>query len=140
MNSRSKFLRFSSTAFIVLSILSLLYVSILAIFDPHAVMALVGVTLPNTDSISSIRGVYGGVGIAIVALLIRSLLTDVVAALRFLSLFWGAYAVSRLITILSDGPLGAFGTQWLTIETVFCLIALILLMQNKRLRRRPSQL
>lgn len=138
MKPASKFLRFSSRGFIVLSALSLLYVSILAIFDPQSVMDLVGVKLPNTDSISSIRGVYGGVGIAIVALLIRSLLTDVTGGLRFLSLFWGAYAVSRLITLLNDGPLGAFGTQWLMIESVFCLIATILLLQNIRLRRHAQ--
>ncbi|NML21120.1 DUF4345 domain-containing protein [Pseudoflavitalea sp. G-6-1-2] len=140
MNAGSKFLRFASKGFVVLSVLSLLYVSILAIFDPQSVMDLVGVKLPNTDSISSIRGVYGGVGVTIVALLIRYLLTDVVSALRFLSIFWGAYAISRLITMISDGPLGAFGMQWLMIESVFCLIAIVLLLQNKKLHRRPAQL
>ena len=39
--------------------------SLMALFDPQSVMDLVGVELGNTDALSSIRGVYGGVGVAI---------------------------------------------------------------------------
>ncbi|MGD1847560.1 MAG: DUF4345 family protein, partial [Salibacteraceae bacterium] len=43
--------------------------------------------------------------------------------LGFLILFWGAYAISRLITLIADGPLGDFGSQWLLMESVFCVLA-----------------
>jgi hypothetical protein len=36
------------------------------------------------------------------------------------------YAVSRAITILVDGPLGDFGTQWIITESILFIIAIIL--------------
>lgn len=42
----------------------------MAFGDPQAVMDLVLVKLDNTDAYSSIRGVYGGVGIAILGVLL----------------------------------------------------------------------
>jgi hypothetical protein len=122
-----KTIKIASRAFIILSCLSLLYVSLLAFVNPQAVMDLVNVTLPNNDAISSIRGIYGGVGLTIVTMLLYLAFADVKKGLIVLSMFWGLYAISRFITILVEGQLGAFGTQWLTIETVFCLIAVSLL-------------
>jgi len=87
----------------------------------------VQVKLDNTDAYSSIRGVYGGVGIAILGALLYLAFTDRKAALGFIALFWGMYAVSRLMTISMEGPLGAFGSQWLVIEGTLCLLALVLL-------------
>ena len=46
-------------------------------------------------------------------------------------LLWGFYALSRIITIFKDGDLGAFGTQWLIIESILFVIAVSLF----RLRR-----
>lgn len=130
--NKKRITHFSGKAFAWLSVASLGYVSILSLFDPHATMALVNVDLTNNDAISSIRGIYGGVGITIVISLIYLLIKDLSKALLFLSIFWGAYAASRLITILVDGALGAFGNQWLVIETVFCAIAVSLTMLNNR--------
>lgn len=127
------FIRISSQAFIVLCILSLGYVSILSLISPQATMDLVQVRLPNNDALSSIRGIYGGVGLVIIASLIYLFFDNVKKALLFMSAFWGAYALSRLITLLADGPLGDFGSQWLMIESVFCLIAIALcVMQPKQ--------
>jgi hypothetical protein len=53
-------------------------------------------------------------------------------SLALLGIFWGLYAVSRILTILADGSLGAFGNQWLAIEVVFCLTALMLRWFNKK--------
>jgi hypothetical protein len=39
-------------------------------------------------------------------------------------MFWGMYGFSRLITIIVEGKLGSFGTQWLIIEVCFSAIAL----------------
>lgn len=110
--------------YIGFSACSVLWVSIKALFDPQSVMDLVGVALPNTDAISSVRGVYGGVGITICLSLCYLLYYYPEKGAAFLSLFWGAYAFSRLVTLVSDGPLGDFGNQWLLIESCLSLLGL----------------
>lgn len=124
-----------SRGFIVLSALSFLYVSIMAFASPQAVMDLVQVKLPNTDAFSSIRGVYGGVGFTIVLTLGYLLIKSPAGGLRFLALIWGMYAISRLMTIPMEGPLGVFGSKWLGIESFFCITAVVLLLLQ---RRRPA--
>ena len=83
--------------------------------------------LPNPDAISSIRGIYGGMGLAITIGLVYLMLKHHRMALIFLALSWGLYAVSRIITHFVDGALGDFGSQWLLTESVLCALALILL-------------
>jgi nitrate reductase gamma subunit len=64
MNKLNKWVLFTRI-YLGVSLLSLLSVSMMALFDPQSVMDLVDVQLGNTDALSSIRGVYGGVGITI---------------------------------------------------------------------------
>lgn len=120
--------------FVFLSVLSLAYVALLAMVNPQAVMDLVGVTLPNTDAISSIRGIYGGVGITICIALVYLGWYHVKEGLLFLSLFWGSYAVSRFITSLVEGALGEFGNTWIVIEAFFCVTGIVLLLLNRKLK------
>ncbi len=120
-------LKFSSKGLILFSALSIAMVSAMAFDDPQAVMNLVGVQLPNNDAYSSIRGVYGGVGLTIFITLIYLAIKDYKKGLVFTSVLWGSYALSRLLTIAVEGSLGAFGNQWLMIESVLCLSSLILL-------------
>lgn len=120
--------------FVFLSVLSLAYVALLAMVSPQAVMDLVGVTLPNTDAISSIRGIYGGVGITICVALVYLGCYHVKEALLFLSLFWGSYAASRFITSLVEGALGEFGSTWIVIEAFFCVTGIVLLLLNRKLK------
>lgn len=124
--NKYKIINAASIVFILFSASSLLMVSLMAITNPQSVMDLVQVQLPNTDAYSSIRGIYGGVGLVIITQLIYLLVKDRKKALAFLSLFWGAYAASRLITIVAEGSLGAFGSQWLMIESVFCVLSVVL--------------
>ena len=131
MNTK-KILTITSKSFILLSALSLLSVSLMAFVSPQSVMSLVQVQLNNTDAFSSIRGVYGGVGLTLFITLVYLCFKDVQKGLAFLSMLWGLYALSRIITIFSEGELGAFGTQWLLIESVFFLIALTLFIANKK--------
>jgi hypothetical protein len=105
----------------------------MAFISPQAVMDLVQVKLSNTDAFSSIRGVYGGVGLTIFIWLLHTLKKDRQESLLFLSIFWGLYAASRIATLMVEGPLGAFGKQWLGIELVFCLLAVLLFSLNKRI-------
>lgn len=131
----NRFIRISSVVLILFSALSLLYVSLMAIVSPQAVMDLVHVTLPNNDAYSSIRGVYGGVGLTIVISLIYMAVKDAGKGLAFLSMLWGFYALSRLMTMASEGALGDFGKQWLTIESVLCLLSLTLLFLRQKQTR-----
>jgi len=127
-----KIVKLSSQAFILLSALSLLSVSIMAFASPQAVMDLVGVQLSNTDAFSSIRGVYGGVGLTLFISLLYLLRQNPQQGLVFLCLLWGFYALSRIITIYTEGALGAFGTQWLITEGIFFCIAASLLYFSKK--------
>lgn len=126
-----KSVRILSYMFVGISCLSLLYVSLMAWFSPRAVMALVNVSLDNNDALSSIRGVYGSVGLALVVLVILISRKDLRSSLLFLSIFWFLYALSRLVTLLVDGPLGEFGTNWLMIESVFGCLAMLLYFATK---------
>lgn len=122
----------TAQGFILLSALALLSVSIMAFSNPQSVMDLVGVRLTNTDAFSSIRGVYGGVGLTLFISLIYLMMNEVNKGLAFLALLWGSYALSRTVTIFTEGTLGAFGRQWLIIESVFFVIALLLLRTNRK--------
>lgn len=120
--------------YLLFSILAILAFSLMALFDPQYVMDFVGVKLSNNDAISSIRGVYGGVGLTICLTLAYLFLLHPEKGAAFLSVFWGSYAFSRLITLFSEGPLGDFGNQWMFLETLLALLGLALwyLLQSKR--------
>lgn len=135
-----KAITISSKIFIGFSIVSVGYVSILSLLDPKSTMEMVNTSLNNNDAISSIRGIYGGVGIVITSCLIYLLFKDLKKGLSFLSLFWGAYAISRIITIVIDGPLGDFGNQWLMIESVLFVFALSLVMLYKKSFQVPKNI
>ena len=128
----TKMLVFASKAFILLSALSLLSVSLMAFANPQSVMDLVHVQLNNTDAFSSIRGVYGGVGLALFISLLYLMVKDTQKGLLFLCLLWGFYALSRTITIFMEGALGDFGKQWLTIETLFFVVASVLFFLQRK--------
>jgi hypothetical protein len=127
-----KTITFVTKSFIVLSALSFLSVSLMAFNNPQSVMDLVNVRLQNNDAYSSIRGVYGGVGLALFISLIYCLKNNRKQGLGLLCLLWGFYSVSRIFTIYKEGALGSFGYQWLLIESLFFLISLILFQINKR--------
>lgn len=122
-----KILTLCSRIFIVFSGISLLSVSLMAFASPQSVMDLVQVSLPNTDAFSSIRGIYGGVGLTIFISLIYLSIKNPIQGVGFLVMLWGFYALSRIMTILIEGELGAFGSQWLMVETILFIIGLGLL-------------
>jgi hypothetical protein len=130
MNKQKVILVLSRT-FMGLSAVSMLMVSMMAFANPQAVMDLVHVKLNNTDAFSSIRGVYGGVGLCLFIGIVYMLWKEVKTGLIFLCMLWGFYALSRIITIYTEGSLGAFGTQWLKTESIFFVIALVLSILHK---------
>jgi hypothetical protein len=128
----SKSIILGSQGLVAISSLALLSVSIMAFLNPKDVMALVNVQLNNNDAISSIRGVYGGVGLTIVLSLTYLLINDLNKALIFLSMLWGFYALCRLLTLLIDGELGSFGKQWLFIESILFVLSILLLVLHQK--------
>jgi len=124
--NKQKMILVASRSFMALSALSMLSVSLMAFNDPQAMMDLVHVELNNNDAFSSIRGVYGGVGLTLFISIVYLLVKQVRTGLVFLCMLWGFYALSRLMTIVAEGDLGAFGTQWLVTESCFFAIALVL--------------
>ena len=132
----SKIIILASRGYILFSALSLLSVSLMAIASPQSVMDLVNVKLTNTDAYSSIRGVYGGVGLTIVIALIYLMIKSVRTGLIFLGIFWGSYALSRVLTILIEGTLGDFGRKWLFIELMLCLAGIALLKFSKSVQTK----
>ncbi len=131
-----KIFSYAGYGFVGISVLSIGWVAALAWYNPQSVMDLVHVTLSNNDALSSVRGVYGGVGFSLMAVLIYTMRRNLALTLLFLSLFWLLYALSRLITIWTNGSLGSFGSNWLTIETTFGIIALVLYLGNRTSMRR----
>ncbi len=129
----TKIVHLAAAGLILLSAVSLLSVSLMAFASPQAVMDLVGVQLTNNDAFSSIRGVYGGVGLALGVSLLYLMVKDPDKGLAFLCLLWGFYAASRVMTIFVEGSLGDFGKQWLMTESIlFGLAAGLLLARRKR--------
>jgi O-antigen/teichoic acid export membrane protein len=135
---KEKLIRMASIAFILFSAFSLLMVSLMAFANPQSVMDLVSVKLTNNDAFSSIRGIYDGVGLSLVISLMYLLRKNRIEALMFLTVLWGLYAMSRLITIMIEGPLGDFGTQWIITESVLCGIALLLLRSSKQVNQAAA--
>ncbi|MBC9931989.1 DUF4345 domain-containing protein [Chitinophaga qingshengii] len=127
-----------SRIYLFFSAASLLMVSLMAFSNPQSVMDLVQVKLPNNDAFSSIRGVYGGVGLTISLSLAWWALKDIRQGIVFATVLWGLYAVSRLMTMSVEGPLGAFGKQWLMIESVLCILGIALLAASRGVKPEPQ--
>lgn len=124
--------------FILLSGICFLSVSLMAFYSPQSVMDLVSVKLTSNDAVSSIRGVYGGVGLTLFITLMYKLYHNFQEGLGLLILLWGSYTASRLITILHEGPLGDFGRQWLGMESLFLLLATVLYVYHKKYTRHKT--
>lgn len=124
MNGK-KVLRYLTVVLIGLTASGILMVSLMAFANPQSVMDLVQVKLANNDAYSSIRGVYGGAGMTLVIALIYLAFRDQMLGLLLVFLLCGFYALSRVTTIALEGQLGAFGQQWLIIESALCLLAIL---------------
>lgn len=138
MNAK-KILSALSIVLIGLTATGIVMVSAMAFINPQSVMDLVNVQLPNNDAYSSIRGVYGGAGLTLCIALAYLAVKDSKLGLLFVALLCGLYALSRLVTIFSEGTLGAFGQQWLLIEGVMCMLALLLYVLRVNVERFSIQ-
>lgn len=131
--STTKTIEITSKGFIIFSLFGLSAVAILSMADPQATMDLVAVQLGNNGARSSIRGVYGGVGLTILTFSAIYFKTRGREILMFLSLFWTYYAFARLLTVFMDGALGGFGSRWLVIESVMAIAGWAIFYLQKRM-------
>ncbi len=129
---KNKIIQILSFGILALSVLSITMVAFMAFGNPKSVMALVHVQIDNTDAYSSVRGVYGGVGLTIAIAMVYGMLKNLKLTMGFTALLWGMYAISRILTAMIDGPLGAFGTQWVYTESFLCIVCLILWINTKK--------
>ncbi len=113
-------------------VLSFGMVSLMAFANPQSVMDLVGTPLPTLDAYSSIRGMYGGVNAVIVFCLVYLLVTDRRKSLALVALLAGMYATCRLVSMAVEGMPGAFAFNWLIIEGSISLLAILLLVVQRR--------
>lgn len=132
---KNRILKMLSGFIIGFTAFAIALISIMAFVNPQAVMDMVQVKLTTTDAISSIRAVYGGIGMLLFIQLVYLLYKNQMLGLLLVALFGGFYAVSRVITIFNEGSLGAFGRQWLSVEATLCVAAVLLLV----LRRKSGQ-
>jgi hypothetical protein len=133
--------KFVTHFYLGLSFLGLLMVSLMSIHNPQATMDLVQVKLDNNDAISSIRGIYGGVGLSILVSLVYGYFKlGLRVLLAFFTMFWGFYALSRLLTLTINGPLASFGQQWLITESFLCIVGVALLWVNTKNETSPKKL
>lgn len=131
--NKQKMLNIASVVLIGFTAFAVFMVSVQAFISPQSVMDLVQVKLSNTDAYSSIRGVYGGIGLLLFMQLVYLAVKNKQQGLVVVALFGGLYAVSRTITIFMEGKLGAFGTQWLYTEAFLCIMAIVLLLLRKQI-------
>jgi len=96
---KQKIVRLAFRRFILLSALSLLWVSVITFASPQAIMDLVRVQLLEIDAFSSIRGVYGNGGLTLLISLLYLMQLNLLQDLVFLCWLRGFYAFSRLFTI-----------------------------------------
>lgn len=138
MFKKETVLRIATFVVIAFNALGVLMVSLQAFVSPQSVMDLVGVQLNNTDAFSSIRGVYGGIGLLIFIQLIYLAFKNAKQGLALVALFGGLYAISRIMTIFMEGQLGDFGQKWLVIEASLCGLALLLLLFHARVSKKAD--
>lgn len=105
-------------AFILFSILNLLTWSVIPFMSLQAIRNLVTIRLPDTTALSSIRGVYGGMGLTLFISLLYLQFTNLRHSLAILCLLSGVVALSPIIITFSEGTLGAFSSQWLLTESL----------------------
>lgn len=118
--------------YLILLGLATLNVAIQGLLDPQAIMDNVQVTLGNLTARSSVRALYGGVNLALALYWLYAAFKSQREGLRFALLYTGGFALGRLVGIALEGLPGAFATQWLVTESVFAVLAAVLLVRPGR--------
>ena len=116
-----------SRIFLILMGLSALNIALQAITDPQTVMNLVDVQLGNVTARNSIRALYGGVNLAFALFWLYAAFRAQREGLILGALYTGGFSLGRLLSIALDGMPGAFAMQWLVVESVFAVGAIVLL-------------
>ena len=116
--------------------LSALNIALQALADPQTVMSFVDVELGNVTARNSIRALYGGVNLAFALFWLYAAFRAQREGLILGALYTGGFVLGRLLSIALDGTPGAFAMQWLAVEGVCAVGAVMLLGLKPGLRRK----
>jgi hypothetical protein len=122
-----KIIKLSTRIFLGLMALAFCKVGIEALVNPVPVLANVQIELLNTNALSSMRAVYGGMHFVFGLFCLYGIFKNPASALGLIVLYTAGFVLGRLTGIIVDGTPDEFVTSWLATETVSLLIAGFLL-------------
>ena len=122
----------STRIFLLLLALATLNIAVQAILDPQAIFDQVQVQLGNLTARNSVRALYGGVNLAFGLFWLYAAFQQQNTGLLLALLYTGGFAIGRILSLMMDGMPGAFAMQWLMVESIFALLAAVLLYWNRR--------
>jgi hypothetical protein len=125
-------LKIFNRIYLILLGLATLNIAVQGLLDPQAIMDNVQVTLGNATARNSVRALYGGVNLALALFWLYAAFYRQREGLRFALLYTGGFAIGRLVSIAVEGVPGAFAMQWLVTESVFAVLAIVLLVLPQR--------
>ncbi len=119
---------------------SLVALGLVFFFAPEALTALVGVTFSLPDASTDIRGFYGGMEVALGALMVAAAwrANDIRPALWLLLAIGGGNAVGRFYGWFVDSSFGSTQVALISMELTSVAVALAGLRREKRLAARRS--
>ncbi|HWJ29652.1 MAG TPA: DUF4345 family protein [Flavisolibacter sp.] len=124
-----RIINISTILLVSFSATAILMASIMIFFHHQRVMNVLKVNLPGAYTRSFMLALYGIVGLAAGLSMIYIFIKNQRKGLSFLTLLWGFYAASRLMTILFNGSLNDFG-RWLFIDSMLFMVSVVLLLMQ----------
>lgn len=124
-----------SQVFLGLLALAFCKTGIEALFNPHAVLANVGIDLTNAAALSSMRAVYGGMHLVFGLFCAWGIFKNQSAALLLVILYSSGFVTGRLISWVADGTPNGFVITWLVTEVFSLAVCTVLywVLQKNRL-------
>lgn len=122
--------KYGVSLFLVLMGLAFANVGVQALVNPEGIMGFVDVELNNPSARNSIRAYYGAVNLFFGLFLILGSWKLKKEALILVNLYCWGFVVGRVSSLALDGTPNDFVMNWLIIESVSGVIALLLLRAN----------
>lgn len=120
------------TGFLIFVGLAFINVAVQAIISPQAVFDNVQVTLGNVSALNSVRANYGFVNLTLGLFMVYGAFKMRREALLITSLFCWGFVIGRIYSIAIEGMPNGFVTQWLATEMVLGIIAVTLMLLQRR--------
>lgn len=122
--------KYGVSLFLILMGLAFMNVGIQALLNPEGIMSFVDVELNNASAKNSIRAYYGAVNLFFGLFLVIGSWKLKKEALILVNLYCWGFVVGRVFSLALDGSPNEFVMNWLIIESVSGVIAVLLLRAN----------